>query len=145
MQYYKGGPNTGEEYIYCEGLTYRTHCDYETDVRLSSPSAGHDLNWITATGGQVHPSAVAVALFDVLGEYPTAQAVYALNPGTQEFEQLVQVTVPAHLRQRKHMRPGAGGSVLIDRRNHRVYLFTEIKQQGRHRASDDTQAAKEMP
>ena len=101
--------------------TYRTHCDHETDVRLPSPSAGHDLTRIIATGGQVHPSAVAAALFDVLGEYPTAESVCALNPGVHAFGQMVQVTIPAHLRQRMLMGPGADGSTLIDGRNHRVY------------------------
>ena len=122
--------------------TYRTHCDHEADVRLSSPSAGHDLIWIAATGGQVHLSAVAVALFDVLGEYPTAESVCTLNPGTQAFEHMVQVTVPAHLRQRMLMGPGADGSILIEGRNYRVYPFTEIEQQGRHRASGDTHSAR---
>ena len=122
--------------------TYRTHCDHETDARLSSPSAGHDLTWMIATGGQVHPTAVAGALFDVLGEYPTAECVCGLNPRVHAFEQMIQVTVPAHLRQRMLMGPGADGSILVGGRNHRVYPFTEIKQQGRHRANDDTRAAR---
>ena len=121
--------------------TYRTHCDHEMDVRLSSPSAGHDLSWIAATGGQVHPSTIAVALFDVLGEYPTTESVCS-HPGTQAFEQMIQVTAPAHLRQRMLMGPGADGSIFIDGRNYRVYPFTEIKQQGRHRASGDTHPAR---
>ena len=122
--------------------TYRTHCDHETDARLSSPSAGHDLTWIIATGGQVHPTTVAAALFDVLGEFPTAESVCALNPGVHAFEQMIQVTAPAQFRQRMHMGPGADGSILIDGRNHRVYPFTEVKQQGRHRASDGTREAR---
>ena len=100
--------------------TYRTHCDHETDARLSSPSAGHDLTWMIATGGQVHPTAVAAALFDVLGESPTAESVCGLNPCVHAFEQMIQVTAPAHLRQRMHMGPGADGSILVDGRNHRV-------------------------
>ena len=92
----------------------------------------------------MHPSTVAVALFDVPGEYPTAESVCALNPGpgTQAFEQMIQVTVPAHLRQRMLMGPGADGSILIDGRNYRVYPFTEIQQQRRHRANDDTHSAR---
>ena len=39
-------------------LTYPTHREHEVDIRLSSPSAGHDLTWMIATGGQVHPTAV---------------------------------------------------------------------------------------
>ena len=122
--------------------TCGTHCDHETDVRLSSPSAGHDLTWIAATGGRAHPSTIAVALFDVLGECPTTESMRALNPGTQAFEQMIQATVPAHLRQRMLMGPGADGSICIDGRNYRVYPPTEIKQQGHHRASDDTHPAR---
>ena len=95
--------------------TCRTHSDHETDVRLSSPSAGHDLTWIAATGGQIHPSTIATVLYDVLGEYPTTESACALNPGTQA-EQMIQVTVPAHLRQRMLMGPGADGATYINRR-----------------------------
>ena len=122
-------------------LTYPTHREHEVDIRLSSPSAGHDLTWMIATGGQVHPSTVANALRDVLGEYPTAEAVCGLNPHTREFEQMIQVTVPAHLRQRMLMGPGAEGRIFVEGRSHRVYPFTEVRQQGRHRAGDDTRAA----
>ena len=122
-------------------LTYLAHCEHEADIRLSSPSAGHDLTWMIATGGQVHPSTVASALRDVLGEYPTAEAVCGLNPHAHAFEQMIQITVPAHLRQRMLMGPGAEGSMFVDGRNHRVYPFTEVRQQGRHRAGDDTRAA----
>ena len=90
----------------------------------------------------MHPATVAAALFDVLGEFPTTESVCALNPGARAFEQMIQVTIPAHLRQRMHMGPGADGSILIDGRNHRVYPLTEIRQQGRHRASDDTREAR---
>ena len=89
--------------------TYRTHCEHEADARLSSPSAGHDLTWIIATGGQVHPATVAAALFDVLGEFPTTESICALNPGAHAFENMIQVTVPAHLRQRMHMGPAGRG------------------------------------
>ena len=94
-----------------------------------------------ATGGQVHPSTVARALMDILGEYPTAEAVCGLNPHAHAFEQMIQITVPAHLRQRMIVGPGAEGSIFVDGRNHRVYPFTEVRQQGRHRADDDTRAA----
>ena len=90
----------------------------------------------------MHPATVAAALFDVLGEFPTTESVCALNPGAHAFEQMIQVTVPAHLRQRMHMGPGADGAIPIDGRNHRVYPFTGVKQQGRHRASDDTREAR---
>ena len=40
------------------------------------------------------------------------------------------------------MGPGADGSILVDGMNHRVYPFTEVQQQGRHRADDDTRAAR---
>ena len=122
--------------------TYLTHREHEADARLSSPSAGHDLTWMIATGGQVHPTAAARALFDILGEYPTAESVCGLNPQVHAFEQMIQVTVPAHLRQRMLMGPGADGSVLVDGRNHRAYPFIEVQQQGRHRANDDTRAAR---
>ena len=90
----------------------------------------------------MHPTAVAAALFDVLGEYPTAESVCGLNPRVHAFEQMIQVTIPAHLRQRMHMGPGADGSIPVDGRNHRVYPFTEVKQQGGHRANDGTRAAR---
>ena len=122
--------------------TYPTHREHEVDARLSSPAAGHDLTWMIATGGQVHPMAIARALFDILGEYPSAESVCGLNPHVRAFEQVIQVTVPTHLRQRMLMGPGADGSILVDGRNHRVYPFTEIQQQGRHRADDDTRTAR---
>ena len=122
--------------------TYSTHSDHETDVRLSSPSAGHDLTWMAATGGQMHPSVIAAVLFEVLGAYPATESMCALNPGMQTFEQLIQTTVPAHLRQRMLMGPAADGSILVGERNRRVYPFTEIKQPRRHRASDDTRSAR---
>ena len=95
-------------------LTYPTHREHEVDIRLSSPSAGHDLTWMIATAGQVHPTAVANALLDILGEYPTAESVCGLNPHVRAFEQMIQVTVPAHLRQRMLMGPGADGSILVE-------------------------------
>ena len=90
----------------------------------------------------MHPTAAARALFDILGEYPTAESVCGLNPQVHAFEQMIQVTAPAHLRQRMLMGPGADGSVLVDGRNHRAYPFIEVQQQGRHRANDDTRAAR---
>ena len=121
---------------------YRTHSDHETDVRLSSPSAGNDLTWMAATSGQIHPSVIAMVLFEVLGEYLATESVCALNPGMQTFEQMVQITMPARLRQRMLMGPGADGAILIGERSCRVYPFTEISQPGRHRASDDTRSAR---
>ena len=94
-----------------------------------------------ATGGQVHPTAVANALLDILGEYPTVESVCGFNPHVRAFEQMIQITVPAHLRQRMLMGPGADGSILVEGSNHRVFPFTEVGQQGRHRADDDTRAA----
>ena len=122
--------------------TYLTHREHEADARLSSPSAGYDLTWMIATGGQVHPTAAARALFDILGEYPAAESVCGLNPHVRAFEQMIQVTDPTHLRQRMLMGPGADGPILVDGRNHRVHPFTEVQQQGRHRADDDTRAAR---
>ena len=52
--------------------TYDTHLATSADIRLSAPAAGHDLTWMVATGGQIHPSEVARALFWILGEQPTA-------------------------------------------------------------------------
>ena len=122
--------------------TYITHSHLESDVRLSAPAAGHDLAWMIATEGQVHPTAVAMAMREVLGEFPAVEPVCAFNPMKRMFEQMVQTTVPTHLRQRMLMGPGAEGSILVGERRCRVYPFTEVKQPGRHRAIDDTQATR---
>ena len=123
--------------------TYRTHSDHETDVRLSSPSAGHDLTWMAATGGQIRtPVSNRHGALRGAGEYPATESVCTFNPGTQTSGHMVQITVLARLRQRVLMGPGADGSILIGERICRVYLFTEIKQLGRHRASDDTRSAR---
>ena len=122
--------------------TFITHSPLESDIRLAAPAAGHDLTWMVATEGQIHPDTVARVLREVLGEFPTVEPVCAHNPAKQVFEQMVQITVPVHLRQRMLMGPGAEGSILVGERRCRIFPFTEVKQPGRHSATDDTEDAR---
>ena len=96
---------------------------------------------MVAIGGQIHPAEVARALFWVLGEQPTAESVCGLHPDTNQFSQMVQVTVPAHLRQLMAMGPAAEGALLVSGHLCTVLPFTQTRQHGRHAAPSDTQAA----
>ena len=69
--------------------TYITQSHLERDIRLAAPAAGHDLTWVIATEGQMHPTAVARALSEVLGEFPAVEPVCAYNPEKRTFEQMI--------------------------------------------------------
>ena len=97
--------------------------------------------WTVATGGQIHPDRVAHALREIFGEYPTTDMVCALHPETQVFEPMVQVSVPNHFRNFMIMGPGSEASIQVGAHRCKVFPFTEIRRNGRHRAADDTQAA----
>ena len=125
-------------------ITYRAHGTTEADIRFASPASGHDLMWMVATGGQIHLDRVAQALRNVLGEYPTTDMVCALHPETQAFEPMVQVSVPNHLRNLMIMGPAAEAFIQIGAHRCKVFPFTEIRQNGRHSAADDTHAARLM-
>ncbi len=84
------------------------------DFTLTPPTAGHDLLWLVATGGQHTAHSVARAATDGLGATVAAAEENAWNPLSRAFEQMVLLTIPGHTRDAMERGPGAQRTLLVD-------------------------------
>ncbi len=107
-----------------EGSRSTTPAVQRWDFWLTTPSAGHDLLWLVHSVGQHSLADVGHALFTVLGEATANSAVRAWHPRRQRSSDMIQVSVPAHLRRRMQLGPGADGQIRVGGRELPVFPFT---------------------
>ena len=91
------------------------------DFTLTQPTAGHDLLWLVATGGQHTAHDVSRAASECLGTAVAAAEERAWNPLSRAFEQMVLLTIPGHTRDAMERGPGAQRTLSVD--GHALLLF----------------------
>ena len=114
------------------------------DFRLASPAAGQDLVWLVHTAGQHTLAAVGRAVFDVLGEATANVAVRAWHPRQHRFDDMVQISLPSHLRRPMELGPGASGQLQVDGRNLALFPFTHYSDRPLGQVPDPNAVAQDV-